>query len=49
MENEEIDKLLEKPIESTNDQDNVNFYTYEKLQIKSKIKISFSKLKEKVS
>lgn len=41
MENEEIDKLLEKPIDNANESDNLNFYTYEKMQIKSQLKRIF--------
>jgi hypothetical protein len=35
IENDEIDKMLEKPIDVLNEKDDVNFYTYDKVQIKS--------------
>jgi hypothetical protein len=34
-ETDEIDKLLEKPIDILNQKDDLNYYTYDKIQIKS--------------
>lgn len=32
---DEIDKMLEKPIDILNQKDDLNYYTYDKIQIKS--------------
>jgi hypothetical protein len=37
IENDEIDKMLEKPIDVLNEKDEVNFYTYDKIQMKSEL------------
>jgi hypothetical protein len=34
IEADEIDQMLEKPIDDQNNKDEINYYTYDKLQIK---------------